>query len=256
MKLKSLVCGTFLAMVAFAAPASAAAIVGTFNIAGSAILTPVGSNYTLDFVPPVNPDPAGNGVWNSTFPATGYFTPIHPTPVSPVSQVTIKDTTDNAASAPPYTFVTTGAAVNVPNFLSTFTAIPGLHFDLTQIVASAAPICTGAETINQSCRPSANSPFTLTVTASGTTTSYGVLGYFRNGADEGFGGGAFTTQGSGQSVADILGLLAAGQPIAASASANFRSAAIPEPATLLTFGVGSGILALRRRRKAQQAQTA
>jgi hypothetical protein len=252
MKLKSLVCGTFLALVGFAASASAAPIVGSFNIAGGAILTPIGTNYALDFVPPVNPDPAGTGVWNTTFPANGYFTAAHPTALSSPSQVTVLDVTDNAGSAPPFTLVQTGAAVNVPNFLSNFTAVPGLHFDLTQVVASTAPICTGAETLNQSCRPSANSPFTLTVTPSGTTTSYGVLGFFRNGADEGFGGGSFTTQGAGQSVAQILALLAAGTPIAASVSANFFSAPIPEPATLLTFGLGSGLLALRRRRKAQQ----
>src|SRR5262245_58770204 len=94
MKLKSLVCAT-LALVGFAATASAAPIVGQFNISGGAILTPVNAanpnggpgcagglctNYTLDFVPPVQ---GGTGTWGSTFPATGYFTPVHPSAALP-----------------------------------------------------------------------------------------------------------------------------------------------------------------------------
>jgi hypothetical protein len=254
MKLKSLLCGTFLAVIGFAATASAAPIVGQFNIAGGAVLTPVaGTGYTLDFVPPVQ---GGSGTWGSTFPATGYFTPIHPNVALPTgfSSVTIKDTTDQAVAAPPFTLIPTGVATSVPNFLNTFTAIPGLHFDLTLLLASSAPICTGAEGLNQDCRPSASSPFTLTQRASGVDATYSVQGFFRNGADEGFGGGTFTSQFFGATIGSILAQLAAGQSIQASASANFASAAVPEPATLLTFGVGSGLLALRRRRKAQQAK--
>jgi hypothetical protein len=257
MKFKSLVCATFLAVVGFAVSASAAPIVGGFNIAGGAILTPIApANYKLDFVPPVEPTPGGNGVWNSTFPASGYFTAVHPTAGSPATQVTVRDITDTAAQAPPFAFAPTGVAVSVPGFLSTFTAIPGLTFELTQVVASVAPLCTGAEGVNQDCASAPNSPFTLTQRTGGVDVSYNVRGIFRNGVDIGNGQGTFTTQFSGQTIAQILALLAAGNPISASASANFISieqVAVPEPATLLTFGVGSGLLALRRRRKAQQA---
>ena len=64
--------------------------------------------------------------------------------------------------------------------------------------------------------------------------------------------GVYTTQVVGQGINDILEIFGpngAGQ-FSADYSAQFT--AVPEPATLLTFGAGTALLAAHRRRRAKK----
>jgi hypothetical protein len=248
MKWQSIVCGTILAILALAGTASAAPIVGTFNFANSVTVTGVDgpdvdlirNQYTMDFFPAGG----GNGQVNTTNPATGYFAPLFPGS----SLINNLDVTDAGVAG--FTNIVAGAAVSVPGFLNTFAAIPGLSFELTTLFTGGAPLCTGAEALNQSCSPTAASPFVLTPRTTGLDVSFGVQGIFRNGADIGLGLGSYTTQLVGGTVGGTLATLLAGGSISTSFSANYASRDIvPEPATLLTFGIGLGVLALHRRRR-------
>jgi hypothetical protein len=209
-----------------------------------------GANFSLDFLPAGN----GTGTFNTNAPSTGYFTGLFGG-----NPPFFLGTETDIASTPTggFTTVAIGAPTNVTNFLDFSVPLgltpPGfgtLGFDLTFIPQSGAPICTGFEGLNQPCRPAANSPFTIQNTATGAEVDFGVLGNFHahGGADFGPGSGAYTTQTVGQSVQNILAVLAAGGSFTASYSANFVASTVPEPITLLTFGAGS-LLALRRRRR-------
>jgi hypothetical protein len=253
MKWTSIVCGAVLATVGLASNASATVIVGGFNITGSVTLQPLpGGQFSLDFLPDTF---AQLGNFTTGTPSTGYFTGLsNPTP-PPNYFGTVKD----IASTPTAGFATVaiGSPTSVTNFLDFSQPVgftpPGfgtLGFDLTFIPVATAPICTGFEAVNVSCTPIAGSPFTIKNTGVGTEVDFGVLGCFHanGGADFGCGSGAYTTQQVGQTVLQILTQLQAGGPFTATYSANFVSAAVPEPITLLTFGAGS-LLAFRRRRR-------
>jgi hypothetical protein len=131
------------------------------------------------------------------------------------------------------------AFVDVPilvqGYLTAFTAAgyTNLEFDLTRILQSAAPVCTGAETVSQSCRPDPGSPFTLTQLTEGTAIAFEIRGYFRDTPTRDPGTpdyrGRYTTQVD-QSIADILNTIGGGGSISASFSGNFS--AIPEPEPL------------------------
>ena len=169
---RSLLSATFLVLVGFAASASAAPIVGRFNIAGGAILTPVDTanpsggdgcaggactSYTLDFVRRSTGGPLGTASLGLDVPSSiGQFPAIfQPTrrPSLRLSSVSsrIRRTTRN--SLPP-AHDSDGRGLKYTKFLSTFTAIPGIHFDLTQVDASSVPNLHGwAQAAESGCRP-------------------------------------------------------------------------------------------------------
>jgi hypothetical protein len=75
--------------------------------------------------------------------------------------------------------------VFVPSFLSGFTApgYGGLKFDLTFIPQSAAPLCTGAELVGQSCSSDPGSLLTLMVLGPGSTLlAFDLNGFFEDSA--------------------------------------------------------------------------
>jgi hypothetical protein len=151
----------------------------------------------------------------------------------------------------------------IAGFLDMFTDAQanGLHFDLTQVVFQGNT-CTGSEGLGDSCFAG---PFALQETAGGLRINFDVLGYFRDASgNEGFFTGGFGSTFTGLTFQEAFrrldrsgeDLLCGPNNLTAPCSfeLNFVNTAIPEPATLLTFGAGSALLAaVRRRRTAKQA---
>jgi len=262
----------FVAVLGLASTASAAPLTGHVNITGNVAV----SITDLDFRPPTNNGipcaipgegcglftiPGGSGSTTGSFigSESGGLCPPTGCQGGQILDLTL------AATAGYQHVNIMPVPSNVPNFLSNFSA-PGFgtfHFDLTEVEAPAGPPCVGGETAGTVCSVTA---FTVTVLPGGNNVgiAMNVAGYFQVGADvttKNFFTGRFTTQvgHSTQEIEDILvkGLqdnaCAPGDTgkICASYSANFDSvAAVPEPATMLTFGAGTALMAAYRRRRA------
>jgi len=143
-----------------------------------------------------------------------------------------------------------------------------LHFDMTSVINQGFT-CTGSESevAGTSC---SEGPFVITRTVAGIHIDFDVLGFFRTGL-QGCVGAACTNEGfySGQFGTDFVGLTFAelfnrldvtGEDIGCGGTDNdttagctfsgtFKSAAVPEPATLTMFGLGSLFVARARRKK-------
>lgn len=242
------------AIVGAASIASAAPIVGTLNIGGSVTV----SATTINWRPPAITDPeTGFGTFTTILPGTGYFATI-PSPSPPFYIGQQRDITRVPALAGAPTLpalALVGVPIFIDDYLSNFTApgYGGLTFDLTFILQSSAPICTGGEAVNQSCRPDAGSPFTLTRLQEGTAVSFEVRGNFTdsNVVDSlsPLYRGRYTTQ-LGLSIGDVLATVGTpGGTIDAAFSANFE--AIPEPGTVGLALTGLALIvvgAVRKRR--------
>jgi hypothetical protein len=222
------------AIVGAASIASAAPIVGTLNIGGSVTV----SAATINWRPPaVTQAETGFGTFSTQLPGTGYFAGIvggNP-PFFTGEQRDITRDPAQAGAPPLPALALVGVPIFIDNYLSNFSApgYDGLTFDLTLILQSTAPICTGAETVNQTCRPDAGSPFTLTRLQDGTAVAFEVRGFFEdsNVADSRSPEykGRYSTQ-IGLTVGEILTQVGGGGTIDASFSGNFE--AIPEPGTV------------------------
>ncbi len=279
MKWSSVVFGSVVALLGLAVPSTvgAAPIIGTLGIAGGIIYDTRGGPGSglsiLDFAPPGG----GTGTQFATVSTqSGYFANV-----DDGSGLKILDITNDitAVGAPGPALVIAGTnygPAGIGGFLRDFLdpdvagLYPlGLHFDLTELLLQAGAACTGTETIGQSC---VEGPFALQDTNQGLRVNFDVLGYFRNGVDEGFFKGSFSTtflglhfQDAGSSHGeglftrldvtgrDLACVRADGTDISCSMDANFANAAIPEPASLLTFGAGAALLAMVRRRRAAKA---
>lgn len=272
MKVRSvLFSGLVAGLLAVATPAHAALITGQFGIAGSItydnLYDPTqaisATNFPgaagldmeiLGYPPPPN---------NPTEPffqvtvATGYFAGLGMTPggTGRIKNITNVTPPTNAN----YTYVPAGVdltATPITNFLSTFSQALGLQFDLTLFPnQSGAPGCPATPTCVEG-------PFKLTETVTGVDLAFDVYGNFINGGDSGFYQGNFTVSMAGLTLAEIGTRLFNGTDLACgdtppnleqpcAFAATFKpAAAVPEPATMLTFGLGSLVLARMRRRKA------
>lgn len=223
-----------LAMALFLASSANAAIFGTMNITGSVRVDAT----NIDWIPLAG----GTGTFSTIFPATGYFAGIYNPAVSPAYTGTAKDL--NSVSQP------VGGAIFLDSFLSSFTApgYGGLTFDLTQIFASNAPVCTGAEGLNTPCAAVAGSPFTLSNTSQGVAVLFSVAGFFQApGESDAYATGSYTTQLNGRTIASVLQTLGTGGFIDSSYSAEYS--AVPEPGTTGLMMAGLGMLAAAARRK-------
>ena len=221
------------------APVAAAPITGTMGIAGAVTV----SATTIDWLPAGGPD----GTFGS-LTGTEYFADVF-----------------NPGIFPAYTgeaLDLTGQIFPIANFLSQFEEDPevvseydDLSFTLEGIIAPSAPACNGTETaIGTTC---SLGPFTLLQTATGVDVTFDVFGSFVDltyGDDGSLNNaiGLYTTQISGATIASISATLDAGGSINATYSADFTATAVPEPATMLTFGLGTAVLAAHRRRRAKK----
>jgi hypothetical protein len=229
-----------LVVLSVAAPMSAAPITGKLNFTGSVRVT----SSEIDWLP-LN---TGEGVIITVAPGTEYFSGIYdPTFLNPYEG----DSLD-----------LTGQALPLANFLNNFEENPvdvaseydNLSFTLEQIVAPTAPPCTGGEGINVSCSLGV---FTLKQTEEGVAVNFSVQGTFIDPefTDPNFAVGVYTTQLIGEeedTIAEIIAILDAGGFIESSYSATYTASVIPEPATLLTFGAGSLLVAAHKRRRAKK----
>jgi hypothetical protein len=252
------------AMAAYAAPAYADPIEGQFNITGGVNVTAT----MIDFIP------AGT--------AEGDFTTKEPSTLDLDALTTPAATDFHFGDILDLVGVPFGVPVNVDDFLHDFTPNVGyvpavnydttglnLEFDLTEIVDPGAATCpaAGLNTVGDSC---SLGPFLLTVAAPtngvpNTSVTLVVEGFLEMiGFDDTLYTGRFTTQ-VGLSIFQIDQILIGNLTdpacegkfpgtICSSYSANFSPAPlneIPEPATLMTFGLGALGLALYRRRQAK-----
>jgi len=250
---------TVLALLGYSAAAGAAPIEGTLTLSGGSVLLDAGAvalgDELLDWTP-LGP----GGAYLTVATADGYFTGMAST-LLPVPQIYTGTTIDiqnggvppaGVALAPP------GVPISVDGFLDDFTA-PGfedLAFELTFINLSSATPCTGFELVGQACS-GPFSQFTLLREANGTSITMSVSGIFtaNGGADIGYGIGVYSATVIGLTPGQILDRIASGLDIGVNGpigwDAEYVSTAqqvVPEPATLLTFGVGSMLLTYRRRR--------
>jgi hypothetical protein len=213
---------------------NAAVITGTLNTTGSARVTAT----TIDFLP------LAGGAGNFNIPVddegTGDFVGLS------VGEIdgSILDLTLPADPV--------GVVFSKPNFM-TFTAFPGLSFELTFI----APGVNGACDANN-CTPP-GSPFNLQNVATGSTASFGVSGKVTDGSGDPASvfTGTFTTQFDDLSYQEVLAMFEAQGFIQSSYSAQFTVRPsgsvpeIPEPATMFLFGAGILGLGLIKRRSAK-----
>ena len=145
------------------------------------------------------------------------------------------------------------------NFL-TFDADPGLSFTLTGIAA-----CNPADCFLPGRPFNIFETFNTTTGDFDTTVQMGVNGTVQDTTGPNGTGeisdfiGSYTATFTGQSIADLVADFAADGEITAGYDAEFLvsiPSQIPEPATLLTFGAGTALLAAHRRRKAKKAAQA
>jgi hypothetical protein len=278
MKMKKMVRQVLTGAVAIAAMATlpgnafAGPITGFLGIGGGIVYDTVGTTggAILDW----QPAGGGTGVGLIVTTASGYFNPAGVAGIDFATQYTIRDLTNVPAlsGAPPLAALAPAGPVNVPNFLSNFVdpdgvtaPVAGLHFDLTEMVANTAyPACNLTEGLGDTCV--LGNIFVLSQSTAGLRILLDVRGFFRNfntmtqENDEGFFEGAFSTTFSDLTFQQAYNHLfvtgtnldcpdGQGGRIACTFDANFTPVQpIPEPASLLLFGTGSTLLALRRRR--------
>jgi PEP-CTERM motif len=263
---------TVAAVTALSGSAYAGPIVGFLGIGGGITYDTVGTTGAaiLDW----RPTGGGTGVGLVVTDATGYFNPDDggPLGLDVGTVMTIRDLTNDptlAGVAPMPAYAPAGFDVSVPNFLSNFTDISdgvtapvtGLHFDLTERVRNTSyPVCTGTEGEGDTC--TLGEIFVLSESEEGLRILLDVRGFFRNEGDEGYFRGAFSTTFTDLTFAEAYARLDRGENLdcpaangttgartSCSFDASFTPAQpIPEPASLLLFGTGSTLLALRRRR--------
>lgn len=222
-------------MIAAGLPASAAIINGTVGFSGTRLFS---------FSVPAIPDPSAISYIDFQNPVDGGFGDLVSggtlgdyTSLIPVSTPgSIKDMATNT-NALGYTVVPVGTPVSVDNFV-TFASIPAVNFRLTLLpVASdcGGPVtCVGA--------------FQLVQNGANVAVSINLTGQVVSGSDVTPFSGNITAQFLGTNVgAVIAGASAPGGVLANSWSGAIVSE-IPEPGTVILFGLGLAALAFSGRR--------
>ena len=220
-------------VLGFAANASAASIVGTLNFTGDVVVTASTINFQ-------DSDGISNAFTLTT--STGYFANM-----------------DTGVVTPGYGSAIDLGAPPIVGFLHDFKENPDvpsdyddLSFDLFSIVApSVAPCDPNVHyTVNQQC---SLGPFTLAQTATGVAIRMDITGQF---VDPQYSDtpatGVYTAQRAGATIDAMLDAIVANPNFAFRNSYSATITAVPEPATLLTFGAGTALLAAHRRRRAKK----
>ena len=237
-------------------PVAAAAITGVLNIQGSVLV----SQTTIDWYLPVL---GGYGEISTKDPDSGYFEEI----VGPLSSPAIAQELDLDAVGGPIVPPLPGGAP-LPNFLSNFTNTPSpeysdLSFTLESIIIPNVAECVdGMDYVEgQTCRFGV---FLLTQGQTGVTVKLEVFGSFvdlsygDNGSLNDATGLYSTTLNQPQwnTIREVVDFINGGGTIDTGYTAEFTANAVPEPATLLTFGLGTAALAAHRRRRAKKSTKA
>jgi len=140
----------------------------------------------------------------------------------------------------------------VADFL-TFASVPGLTFTLDLLgPGPASTVCAGLPLFG-TCAAFTNSPFALQRTPTGTAVVLSLGGSVSDGTvPTSLWAGAFTTQITGQTPAQIQATINGGGSVTSTHSGSFDITVnpIPEPGTMLMLGSGLLLTGLLRRRRA------
>ncbi len=237
------------ALVAMAAPAGADTLEGTIGWVGTGVLSfstgggVPGTNY-IDWCPLNAGGPSGCGTLANGTGALNVGAVTGDFVVDASGMGTIKDMTDNPSS-PPYTYVPVGVDINVSNFLDfsgedwTYTLT---HLD-TQNCSGPNEVCAG--------------PFKVVSAPNGVVVGMsGIVMVSGTGFDPTPFSMTISTQFTGTTDPQtfIAQAVTASGVFSNSFSGQLSAAAVPEPATLLTFGTGTAIAGALRRRRAKKAK--
>jgi len=276
MKWSSVVLGSsVVALLGLAVPVSAAPITGHIGFSGGIVYDTRPDNvggaglatldfYAFDGIAKDNGANTGDGIAIKIGGTAGYFLNVGANGIQNGTTAVIKDITNDATDQPPSMLVPAGVSffpVGLANFLSNFSDpdATGLHFDITELVLQPGKVCDGSEGAGDTC---VEGPFRISQTATGLDINFDMFGFFRNGADEGYFSGKFTMVMDTWTFAELFNKLdntgadlmcGVNRDVSCTFSANFDNAAIPEPASLLTFGAGAAVLAALRRRRSAKA---
>ena len=272
MKWSSVVIGSVVALLGLTAPmtTTAGTIVGHVNMAGAVTYDTRGAGTGLAVLD-VAPTGGGTGSVVELLAMSGFFGPgcvgtcLGGDGLTFGTFATMLDLTNDATAAPPATYAPSGVPIAVANLFSAFTDpdAVGLHFNLTNIPNQVGAACTGLENVGDSC---VEGPFSILGTNQGLRINFDFFGNFIRGGDSGFYRGSLAWTVGGMTFATLFNRLdVTGQDIlcgvnnltdACSFDLNLDPSAVPEPASLLTFGAGAALLAALRRRQAAKASKA
>ena len=236
---------------AIAAPSAYAAPTGHLSVGICADASPGGGVIISSTLIDWTPTRAG-GTANGCI-VSGIMTSVTYTgggPLTPGVTGTIKDVSFVIPAAPGPT------PAAVIDFM-TFDGNAALHFDLALLgPGPLSTACSSALDANApACSPSANSPYKLEATPTGTSLSIAASGFARDDAGSGPWIGIFTTQFAKLSPAAIQTILNDGGSVSSTESGDFelnasRQEVVPEPTTLLLIGSGlvASALGMRKRK--------
>jgi hypothetical protein len=222
-------------------PVSAAPIAGTLTIQGTVVV----SATTIDWIP----DGPIDGTFTTKDPGTGYFSTIFSADVFNPNGGLIEDLTP--VNPPP-----------IDGFLSDFQGVTlpaeydDLSFTLTEVVIPGVEECVAdfdyAE--GDTCRLGV---FILTQQSGSVNAGLEVNGFF---VDPTYGDDGSLNTANGQfsdtlneaafdTIREIIDIVDSGGSIRTGWTATFVATPVPEPATMLTFGLGTALVAAHRRRR-------
>jgi hypothetical protein len=223
-------------LIIMPATAQAVPIVGTLDLTGAVRVTA----STIDWFP----IGLGFGVADVQPTSNGYFAPLHDDVARELDLANLPVGVQLGAGVP---------------FFESFpeSELPGLNFILDMIVSCGQSSLSPAS----ECAAGVGSPFRFDQDTEGTT----VILNFRGRVIDPIGApgeistfrAKFDATFTGMTPADILNALVTvgyiDSPYSARKVSVDQAQAVPEPATLLTFGAGTALLAAHRRRRAKKA---
>jgi hypothetical protein len=211
-------------------------MVGVLDIANCSGGAATVSATTIDWLPPGIG--AGKGCIDTGIPTAVHYGPGFALTLGPGVAGDIQD------------LVIGGGAV--PDFMTFVNGADLLHFDLAGIGPGVVnTVCAATLDPNlPACSVTTGSAFILTPLASGTVVQLSAFGTAHDSASPGLSNwsGQFSTTLTGQTPAEIAGIIGGGGSISSTFSGHFDLTTVPEPVSMALIGGGLMALALLRRR--------